>query len=209
MSGQHIGYIRVSSVDQNPDRQLNDVHLDKRFIEKQSGKSTKERKVWAECCDYMREGDTLHIHSLDRLARNIRDLIFIVEELTGSGVKIISHKETLTFTQEENDPMSKFLFHIMGAVAEFERALIRERQKEGIAAAKARGFKFGRPKALSDEDWQEAEYRIASGWPISHIARHLGVSRQLIYRYQKEKINKQNTKNGDTKNEITRMERST
>jgi DNA invertase Pin-like site-specific DNA recombinase len=137
MEGKRIGYIRVSTVDQNPDRQLEGIKLNKRFIDQCSGKST-DRPQLQLMLDYVREGDTVIVHSMDRLSRNLDNLHQIVNTLTEQKIKIQFIKESLTFTGEDS-PMSKLLLSVMGAVSEFERSLIKERQKEGIALAKKRG----------------------------------------------------------------------
>src|SRR4051812_41586272 len=128
--GKRVGYIRVSSVDQNELRQLDGVQVGKKFTDKAIGKDTQRPQLQA-ALDYVRDGDVLVIHSMDRLARNLDDLRRMVTELTGRGVIIEFVKEHLTFTSEDN-AMSKLLLSVMGAFAEFERALIKERQREGI-----------------------------------------------------------------------------
>lgn len=147
--GKRIGYVRVSTLDQNESRQLEGVQLDKRFVDKASGKDTKRPQLQA-ALDYVRDGDVLLVHSMDRLARNLDDLRRIVMELTGRGVVVEFVKEHLTFTSEDN-AMSKLLLSVMGAFAEFERSLIRERQREGIALAKKAGVYRGRKPSLTPE----------------------------------------------------------
>ena len=139
---QQIGYRRVSTLDQNSARQLDGVELDEAFEDKASGKDT-DRPQFQACIKHCRKGDTLHIHSMDRAARNLDDLRRVVKELTGKGVVVKFHKEGLTFTGEDS-PMANLLLSMLGAVAEFERALILERQREGIAVAKAKGVYKGR-----------------------------------------------------------------
>ncbi len=147
MHGQRIGYIRVSTLDQNPDRQLEGAQVSKVFADKASGKDTQRPQLDA-LLGYVREGDTLVVHSMDRLARNLDDLRRLVQQLTGRGVRIEFVKEGLTFTGEDS-PMANLLLSVMGAFAEFERELIRERQREGIALAKLRGAYRGRKPALN------------------------------------------------------------
>ena len=137
MHGQRIGYIRVSTLDQTPDRQLEGIRVSKVFIDKASGKDTQRPQLEA-LLSYVREGDTLVVHSMDRLARNLDDLRRMVQQLTGRGVRIEFVKESLAFTGEDS-PMANLLLSVMGAFAEFERALMRERQREGISLAKQRG----------------------------------------------------------------------
>ena len=147
--GQRVGYLRVSTVDQNTDRQLDGIALDKVFTDKTSGKDT-NRPELTRALEYVREGDTLVVHSMDRLARNLEDLRRIVREFTGKGVRVEFVKESLTFTGEDS-AMNTLLLSMLGAVAEFERSIILERQREGIAIAKAAGKYKGRKAALSQD----------------------------------------------------------
>ncbi|WP_374685306.1 recombinase family protein [Klebsiella pneumoniae] len=147
MHGQRIGYVRVSSFDQNPERQLEQIQVDKVFTDKASGKDTRRPEL-ERLLAFVREGDTVVVHSMDRLARNLDDLRRLVQGLTQRGVRIEFLKEHLTFTGEDS-PMANLMLSVMGAFAEFERALIRERQREGIALAKQRGAYRGRKKSLS------------------------------------------------------------
>src|SRR3982750_2864836 len=149
MLGQRIGYIRVSSLDQQVARQLEGIEVDKTFIDKASGKDTKRPQLEL-LLSFVRAGDTVVVHSMDRLARNLDDLRRIVQTLTNRGVRIEFVKEHLTFTGEDS-PMSSLMLSVMGAFAEFERALIKERQREGIVLAKKRGAYKGRKKSLSPE----------------------------------------------------------
>ncbi len=130
----------------------------------------------------MRDGDTVIVHSMDRLARNLDDLRAIVRVLTARGVRVEFVKEQLTFTGEDS-PMANLLLSVMGAFAEFERALIRERQREGIALAKQRGAYRGRRKALTTEQVGELARRAADGEPKSALAREFNVSRETVYQY--------------------------
>ena len=137
MNGQRIGYARVSAFDQNPDRQLENIQVSKTFVDKASGKDVK-RPQFEALMSFVRNGDIVVVHSMDRLARNLDDLRCIVQTLTQRGVCIEFVKENLKFSGEDS-PMAVLMLSIMGAFAEFERALIRERQREGIALAKQRG----------------------------------------------------------------------
>jgi len=179
--GKRIGYVRVSTLDQNESRQLEGVHLDKRFVDKASGKDTKRPQLQA-ALDYVRDGDVLVVHSMDRLARNLDDLRRIVMELTGRGVVVEFVKEHLTFTSEDN-AMSKLLLSVMGAFAEFERSLIRERQREGIALAKKAGVYKGRKPSLTPERIKELRARVAAGEKKAALAREFGISRETLYSY--------------------------
>ena len=179
--GKRIGYVRVSSVDQNELRQLDGVELDKKFIDKASGKDTNRPHLQA-ALEYLRDGDVLVIHSMDRLARNLDDLRRIVTELTGSGVVVEFVKEQMTFTSEDN-AMSKLLLSLMGAFAEFERALIKERQREGIALAKQKGVYTGRKPSLTPEQVQTLKHRVKAGEKRAGLAREFGISRETLYQY--------------------------
>lgn len=181
MHGQRIGYIRVSTLDQNPDRQLEGAQVSKVFTDKASGKDTRRPQLDA-LLGYIREGDTLVVHSMDRLARNLDDLRRLVQQLTGRGVRIEFIKEGLTFTGEDS-PMANLLLSVMGAFAEFERELIRERQREGIALAKQRGAYRGRKPALSNAQAAELRRRAEAREPKAALAREFGISRATLYEY--------------------------
>lgn len=188
--GQNVGYIRVSSVDQNEERQIEGIKaagipLDKTFIDKLSGKDTK-RPALAECLRYMREGDTLICHSIDRLARNLRDLQEIIDGLQEKNVAVRFIKEALHFSADKQaSPMQTLTLQLLGAFAQFERTLIRERQREGIALVRARGGKLGRGHALKPEEEQILMEKLKAGIPKVRIASDLNVSRQTVHRYAK------------------------
>ena len=179
-NGHNVGYIRVSTFSQNLDRQLDEIELDKIFKEKASAKDAK-RPVLNECLDYLRAGDCLHVHSIDRLARNLLDLQKIVMELKDKGVSVIFHKENLTFTGNNENPMNKLTLQMMGAFAEFERALIKERQREGIAKAKQKGKQIGRKRSLDEKQIEEIKKRASQGETKSALAKDYNVCRQTIY----------------------------
>lgn len=181
LNGQRIGYIRVSSFDQNPERQLEHVEVGKVFTDKASGKDT-QRPELDSLLAFVREGDTVVVHSMDRLARNLDDLRRLMQKLTKRGVRIEFVKESLTFTGEDS-PMANLMLSVMGAFAEFERALIRERQREGIALAKQRGAYRGRKKALQPERVAELRQRVAAGEQKAKLAREFGISRETLYQY--------------------------
>ncbi|PPJ36554.1 transposase [Nocardia nova] len=176
-----VGYIRVSTVDQNTVRQLDGIEVERTFVDKASGKDTTRPKL-DEMIAFVRDGDTVIVHSMDRLARNLDDLRRLVRLLTGKGVRVEFVKESLTFTGEDS-PMANLLLSVMGAFAEFERALILERQREGIAAAKTRGVYTGRKPALTPEQAQQLRDRAAAGEPKSALATEFGVSRETVYNY--------------------------
>jgi DNA invertase Pin-like site-specific DNA recombinase len=179
--GKRVGYIRVSTLDQNEQRQLEGVEIDKKFADKASGKDM-NRPYLKAALDYLRDGDVLIVHSMDRLARNLDDLRKIVTELTGRGVVVEFVKERLTFTSEDN-AMSKLLLSVMGAFAEFERALIKERQREGIALAKRKGVYKGRKPSLNSEQVHTLKRRVKAGEKRAALAREFGISRETLYQY--------------------------
>ena len=181
MQGQRIGYVRVSSFDQNPERQLEHVGVGRVFTDKASGKDPRRPELDSLLAS-VREGDTVVVHSMDRLARNLDDLRRLVQKLTKRGVRIEFVKESLAFTGEDS-PMANLMLSVMGAFAEFERALIRERQREGIALAKQRGAYRGRKKALSPEQVADLRQRVAGGEQKAKLAREFGVSRETLYQY--------------------------
>lgn len=186
MEGQRIGYARVSSADQNSERQLDGVELAKLFTDKASGKDSQRPQLKA-MLEFVREGDTVVVHSLDRLARNLDDLRSLVQTLTKKGVTVEFMKERLTFTGDDS-PMANLMLSVMGAFAEFERALIRERQREGIAIAKKRGAYKGRKKSLSSSEAEEVRRRVAEGEQKKRLALELGISRQTLYQYLKSEV---------------------
>lgn len=180
MTGQVVGYIRVSSVGQNSDRQHEALAgVERIFEDKVSGRDT-DRPALAEMLQYVRSGDIVRIASMDRLARSLRDLLALVERLTAKGVTVEFVDKRLVFNGDE-DAFSRFQLQVLGAVAEFERSLIRERQAEGIAIAKTKGVYKGRARALTPEQVAEARQRVSDGVPKAQVARDLGVSRQTLY----------------------------
>lgn len=182
--GQRVGYLRVSSTDQTTARQLDGEPLDASFEDKVSG-STADRPQLQAALKHCRKGDTLVVHSMDRLARNLTDLKAIIESLTGKGVSVEFVKERQTFRADQKDPMATLMLHLLGAVAEFERDLIKERQREGIAIAKAKGVYKGRAPKLTTEKAQELRAKDAAngGKGRAGLAREFGISRETLYQY--------------------------
>ena len=180
--GQCVGYIRVSTHDQREDRQLEGVKVDRRFVDHVSGKDVKRPQLLA-MLSFVREGDTVVCHSMDRLGRNLDDLRKLVFGLTERGIRVEFRKENLIFTGEDS-PMANLLLSVMGAIAEFERQLIRERQREGIELAKKRGVYKGRPRTLSAEAVAALVQKLAAGEKPSSVAREFGVSRMTLHRYR-------------------------
>ena len=185
--GLRIGYTRVSSADQNSERQLEGLTLDRTFADKASGKDT-QRPALEAALGFVREGDTLVVHSMDRLARNLGDLRRIVLMLTKRGVKVQFLKESLTFTGEDS-AISNLLLNVMGAFAEFERSLIKERQREGIAIAKSKGNVYkGRQPSLSPDQVKALLSRVAAGDSKAALAREFKISRASVYNYASETV---------------------
>lgn len=181
-----VGYIRVSSLDQNPDRQIEDLkaqRVEKLFIDQVSGKNV-DRPELQKMLSFVREGDSLYVHSLDRLARNLADLLNIVQDLTGRGVSVHFLGEKLDFDAGKvASPTSKLMLSMIGAFAEFERSMIRRRQAEGIALAKERGVYRGRQRSVTDEQIESVRKQMALGVPLSVAVRKVGISRATAYKY--------------------------
>ena len=190
-----IGYVRVSSLDQNPDRQIEELkaqQAEKIFMDKVSGKNT-DRPELQRMLSFIREGDTLIVHSLDRLARNLADLLTMVQDLTCRGVSVIFLNERLSFEAgADASPTSKLMLSMIGAFAEFERSMIRSRQAEGIALAKERGVYKGRPRSISDETLETVNALVEQGVPLASAAKKVGISRSTVYRYLQMNTSKEN-----------------
>ena len=180
----NVGYIRVSSVEQNTARQLDDVALDRTFEDKASGATTNRPKL-QEMLEYVREGDTIHVHSIDRLARSLSDLLEMVSNLKARKVNVQFHKENLLFTSEVNHTQNLML-SMMGAVAQFEREISKERQREGIAKAKAAGAYKGRKKAVDNATIRAA--MAEEGASFRKVAEKLGVGVSTVQRAMKETV---------------------
>ena len=192
MQGKNIGYVRVSSVDQNFGRQLEGVEMDKVFTDKASGKDV-NRSALQECFEYLRDGDCLHVHSIDRLARNLVDLQNLITTLVQKGVSVKFHKENLLFDASQgNNPFQLLMFQLLGSFAEFERAMIRERQREGIAIAQKNGVKFGR-RGLESEKVSELQSRVANGETIASVCRSMHITPPTVYKYFKQMNSNKNS----------------
>lgn len=184
VAGQKIGYARVSSKDQNLDRQLVALKKEKVFrvfTDTVSG-SSPQRPGLDGALNYVRAGDQLIVVSMDRLARSLIDLHRLVDELTERGVSVKFLKEGQTYSLDSS-PVAKLMLGLLGSVAEFERSIIRERQAEGIAKAKARGVYKGRAKVLNEEQVVQAREWVGEGIPKAEVARRLGIGRTTLYKY--------------------------
>lgn len=182
----NIAYVRVSTIQQNEERQIRALekhNIDKWFTEKVSAKDTNRNEL-QDMLDYVRDGDKIYIHSLDRLARNTLDLLQIVEQLNDKGVELISLNDNIDF----NSSTGKFMMTILGAVAELERNILKERQLEGIEVAKQKGLYKGRkPIAIEHDkfkqlydDWKEGSINQKD------MIEALNISRTTLYRRIKE-----------------------
>ena len=174
-----IGYQRVSTTDQNTDRQ--ELNVDRIFEDKASGKDA-DRPALKEMLAYIRGGDEVVVFSIDRLARNLRDLEDIIREVNAKGASVTFLSEKLTFSGSD-DAMSTLMLQMMGSFAQFERSMILKRQAEGIAVAKAKGAYKGR-KASIDRD--VISNMIKAGSSLTSIATSLGISRQSVHRIKAE-----------------------
>lgn len=187
-TGKRIGYVRVSSVDQNDARQLDGVELDKTFTDRASGKDTNRPQLLA-MLEFVREGDHIYVHSMDRLSRSLRDLQDVVEKLTAKGISVTFVKENLTFdppasgADAHKTAYSTLMLQLLGAVGQFERALIKERQREGIAIAKVKKKYKGRKPVLDTVDVSKLKKMAEEGISKVQIAKTLGVSRASVYVY--------------------------
>lgn len=180
-NGKTVGYVRVSSAGQNTARQLDGIQLDKTFTDKCSGKDTNRPQLTA-MLDYLREGDELVVHSMDRLARSLSDLLGLVKRLIDRGVTVRFVTNNLVFSATTG-ATDRLMLALLGAVAEFERDLIRERQAEGIAIARQNGVYKGRAPVLDALKLGLLQAKIAAGMPKARVAREAGISRASLYTY--------------------------
>ena len=192
MNGQTVGYVRVSSVDQNTDRQTEQLkHCDKIFTDNVSGKDV-ERPELQKMLEHIRESDVVEVCSIDRLARNNVDLQMLVKAMNAKGVTVKFLKESLTFGHDtESNPISKMMLTMLAAISEFERELIRERQAAGIAIAKENGKYKGRKPKINKNQVEYIKQQLGLGISKSEIANTLGISRQTVYAYIKTTQNKE------------------
>lgn len=181
----NIAYVRVSTVEQNEERQIKALkphNIDKWFTEKVSAKNIDRPQLKA-MIEFAREGDTIYIHSLDRLARSTKDLLNIVEKLQSKGIHLVSNKESI----DTSTATGKLMLTMIGAIAEFERANLLERQREGIAIAKAQGKFKGRKKIEYPSNWKE----VYTKWKNRELKgneamEQLGLKRNTFYKLVKE-----------------------
>ena len=177
-------YIRVSSTDQNLARQRDIITPTMKVFEDKCSGSTTNRPGLTALLDWVRSGDTVHVHSIDRMARDLLDLQKLVQTFREKGVTLVFHKESLRFSGEGSDSMSMLMLQIFGAVAQFERARLRERQAEGIAKAKAAGVYKGK-QGLPEKTVQAVLAMRAEDRKATEIARELGIARSTVYKVLK------------------------
>lgn len=183
--GKRIGYIRVSTFEQNPERQLEGKELDKKFIEYASGSST-DRPQLTLLRDYVREDDYIYIHSMDRLARNVKDLRALIDEFIKKGVTVCFVKENIIF-DNSNSPIGNLMLMMLGSFAEFELSMIRERQLYGIAQAKKAGKYKGRSKSITPEKMEQINQMMLTRKPKREIAKEVGISRYTLHKFLTKK----------------------
>lgn len=174
---KRVAYIRVSTVEQNTERQLDGIEFDKVFTDKCSGKDTNRPDLKA-LLEYVREGDEVHVHDISRMARNVADLIELIKQLNAGGVSVRFHKEGLTFTGEQN-AMQELMLGVLGSVYQFERSMLLERQREGIQKAKEAGKYKGRPQEIDREKVREL---LAGGLSIRKTAAKMGIAVSTVQR---------------------------
>ena len=177
-----VGYRRVSTAEQNPERQLHDVlDIEKTWTDFCTGGNT-DRPQLTLMIDFVREGDTVVVASIDRLARSLDDLLRLVKKLNEKSVSVSFLKENLVFSGDDN-AMSRLLLQVFGAISEFEKSLINERVRQGVALAKAKGKYKGRKPSLNSEQIELLKARLAAGEPKTRIAKDFGCRRETLYRY--------------------------
>ena len=186
MAGKKLAYVRVSSIGQSTSRQdlqIEELNVDKVFTEKVSGKNIQDRPQFQLMLDYAREDDEIFCADLSRWGRSLMDIKSTISDLTKRGVSVTFLKENLTFSGND-DPMSNLLLGILSSLSEWERAVIKSRQMEGVKIAKERGIykeRCGRKPKLTEEQMIEVKQRLAAGETKAEVARAYGVSRQTVY----------------------------
>ncbi len=185
MKGLKIGYVRVSTIDQNPDRQLEGIELDKKFIDYASAKNGAKKPEFEKMMSFIREGDHVIVHSIDRIARSLMNLLEIIKELNSKNISIEFKKENMVFSYDKVDARANLLLNMMGAFAEFEYALISERRREGIEIARSQN-KYKREYKLTPEQQKEISIQISQHVPVAKLAIQYGVSRPTIYKCRKK-----------------------
>ena len=181
-----FNYLRVSTVQQNTDRQLQGIKCDREFIEKVSAKDT-NREELQKLLMVIREGDLINCHELSRLARNTQDLLQLVDEILSKKAAIKFHKENLFFDgKKKDDAFQKLMLTMLAAISTFERDLMLERQREGIAIAKSKGKYKGRQSNFTEDDVKQIREEFAISKNKSELAQKWGISRGYLYQLAKQ-----------------------
>ena len=175
-----FNYLRVSTILQNTERQLVDVVCDRLYEDKLSGKDT-NRPQFQLMMNNLRSGDVINVHSLDRVGRNTKDILEIVQEVKDKGCQIYFHKENLKFDGTKSDLYSDLMLTILAGFSEFERNIILERQREGIAIAKAKGVYKGRRAKLTEKQLEDMKMDFNAGLAKTEIAEKYGITRAYVY----------------------------
>lgn len=181
-------YKRVSTADQNLDRQLIDVKCDREYVEKISGKNTDRPQLQA-LLQNIRKGDVVHVHELSRLGRSVKDLLNIVEQIVHMNGTIKFHKENLVFTGEKKDPFQSLMLNLLSSIAQFERDLLLERQREGISIAKAKGKYRGKQSKFSDADIARIRDEFNNCDNKQKLADRYRITRGYLYKLVKDHSN--------------------
>lgn len=176
----HFCYKRVSTADQNLDRQLVEVTCDREYVEKVSGKDTNRPQLQA-MLQNIRSGDIVHVHELSRLGRSVKDLLEIVEQITSTGGTVKFHKENLEFKGGDKDPFQALMLNLLSSIAQFERELLLSRQREGIAIAKAKGKYKGKQSKFSAADIERIKADFDNTDNKTKLAERYGITRAYLY----------------------------
>lgn len=176
----HFCYKRVSTTDQNLDRQLVDLKCDREYVEKVSAKDTNRPQLQA-MLQNIRAGDVVHVHELSRLGRSVKDLLEIVEQITRAGGTVKFHKENLEFKNNDKDPFQALMLNLLSSIAQFERELLLSRQREGIAIAKQKGKYKGKQSRFSDNDIARIRTEFVTTNNKSKLAERYGITRGYLY----------------------------
>jgi DNA invertase Pin-like site-specific DNA recombinase len=184
-----IGYKRVSTIEQNEARQLDGKELEKVFIDKCSGVAA-DRPALNEMLEFCREGDTILVHSLDRLARSVEHAKKIINQIIDKKVTVTFLEENLTFNKAENSPYAELIFHITAMFAQFERRIIKERQRQGIEIAKKKGLYKGRKCSITAEMKKIILFKLQCNVRKAQICKDLKISRSTLYKFLTDNFEK-------------------
>lgn len=174
-------YRRVSSADQKTDRQLPDLKADREYEDKLSGKDLNRPQLQAMLAT-LREGDIVHVHELSRLGRSVKDLLELVENIVKTGATIHFHKENLRFEPNKEDPFQQLMLNLLSSVAQFERECIKQRQREGVAIAKAAGKYKGKQSRFTDAQIEQMQREFKEEKNKTALAKKWGISRGYLYK---------------------------